>query len=128
MSEQINEMELQRQFEEMNARVAETCQSEEDVMKLFGGLPEGGNGELKEEDLAMVVGGMSTWKAIQIVSVAYWDLCIKKKKKTSYSDKQIFEALRVVDKANTVVKGVSLAALTWGLRKLGIPVPDLNKI
>ena len=119
MSEQINEMELQRQFEELNAKVAETCQSEKDVAALMnGGEPVDENGELSAEALDLVVGGMTKTKAIAIVSKAYWDLCICHKKKTSYSNKQISEALDICDRMNTKLYNLSIKALEWGIGKL----------
>lgn len=61
-------------------------------------LPETEGDELPEEALDMVAGGMSDSKAWKIVSSAYWDLCICKKKKSKYSDKEVFEALSICDK------------------------------
>lgn len=61
-------------------------------------LPETEGDELSEEALEMVVGGMSDSKAWKIMTTAYWDLCICGKKKTQYSDKQIYEAMKICDK------------------------------
>ena len=72
-------------------------------------LPE--SEELSEDDLEMVVGGMSNAQAIAIVSNAYWDLCIMNKKKSKYSANQIYEAMNKCDKLNTKIKGVSIKGL-----------------
>lgn len=56
-------------------------------------LPESENEELTEEDLELVMGGMSDMQALEVISTAYWDLCVKKKANTKYSRTQIYEAL-----------------------------------
>ena len=61
-------------------------------------LPDAEGEELPEESLELVTGGVSTSKAIQIISTAYWDLCIKKKKKTKYTDKEIYGAINKINK------------------------------
>ncbi len=94
---EINEMDV------VQKELEENCQSAEDVFALLSkdALPEGEDGELSEEDLELVAGGMSKTKAVKVVSTAYWDLCIKKKKKTSYSMDEIMEALKICDKMNS---------------------------
>lgn len=49
--------------------------------------------ELSEEDLELVSGGMSDMQALEVISTAYQDLCVKKKGSTKYSNTQIYEAL-----------------------------------
>ena len=119
MPEEINEMERQKRLDELNAKVTETCRSEKDLAALMnGGEPVDENGELSAEALDLVVGGMTKTKAIAIVSKAYWDLCICHKKKTSYSNKQISEALDICDRMNAKLYNLSIKALGWGLGKL----------
>ena len=109
---------MTQEMEAMQAELAEKCKSEDDVLAMLAGdaLPE--SEELSEDDLEIVAGGMSNSQAIKIVSTAYWDLCICKKKKTKYSDKQIQQAMKKCDKLNTKVQGVCIDTIIWGLKKL----------
>ena len=84
--------------ERENAAVDEleiTLESGEDVFKHLCSqmLPVSENEELTEEDLELVMGGMSDMQALEVISTAYWDLCVKKKANTKYSRTQIYEAL-----------------------------------
>lgn len=84
--------------ERENAAVDEleiTLESGEDVFKHLCSqmLPASENEELTEEDLELVMGGMSDMQALEVISTAYWDLCVKKKANTKYSRTQIYEAL-----------------------------------
>ena len=108
-----------KQVEELQQKVEAQCQSPEDVEKLFKSdlLPKGD--ELSEEALGLVAGGMSVPQGLKIISTAYWDLCVRKKSKTSYSNRQIEEAFNVVEKAS---KTATIIAWKIALRKLGIPV------
>ena len=63
-------------------------------------LPSGDQEELTEEELEFVAGGMSDMQALEVISTAYYDLCVKKKGKTSYTKPQIYEALNVCHRMN----------------------------
>ena len=70
------------------------------MMSLSLGMTAGATGtetdtneELTEEELEMVMGGMSDMQAMEVISTAYWDLCVKKKANTRFSKTQIYEAL-----------------------------------
>lgn len=54
--------------------------------------------ELSEDALDMVAGGMSTVQALKIISTAYWDYGVQRKKKSSYSSTQIVEAIKICEK------------------------------
>lgn len=69
--------------------------------------------ELSEDALDMVAGGMSSGQAWKIMSTAYWDLCICGKRKTKYSDKQIFEAMRICDKHVNALGSGCKSILKW---------------
>lgn len=86
-------------MEEMNV-VMPKFESEAEVYDwVMSQMVPGAEGdELSEEALDMVAGGMSDAQAWKIMSTAYWDLCICGKKKTKYSDKKIFEAMKICDK------------------------------
>ena len=56
-------------------------------------LPVSESGELTEDDLEFVMGGMSNMQALEIIATAYSDLCVNKKTTTKYSKAQIYEAL-----------------------------------
>lgn len=117
MPEEINEMERQKRLDELNAKVTETCRSEKDLAALMnGGEPVDESGELSAEALDLVVGGMSKAKAIIVVSKAYWDLCICHKKKTSYSDKEIFEALDICEKMRAKLYNLPFRDLAWAIK------------
>ena len=75
--------------------------------------------ELSEEDLAVVVGGMSSLKAAQVVAVTYYEICRYGKFKT-YSAKDINEAVRITDGSMKVLNAASWKALKWGLKQLGL--------
>ena len=63
-------------------------------------FPTSENDELSEEELEFVGGGMSSMQALEVISTAYYDLCVKKKEKTSYTHTQIYEALNVCHRMN----------------------------
>lgn len=73
----------------------ESFQSSADVLRMMHEemLPEAEKEELSEDDLELVMGGMSDMQAMEVVSTAYWDLCVNKKGSTQYSKNQIYEAL-----------------------------------
>lgn len=99
-----------------------SCDTEEDFLKAIVNVVSG-DAELKEDDLQLVVGGMSNGEAINIVASAYWDLCIRKKRKSKYSNKQINDALAKCDEMNDKLLKGSVAAMIWGIKVLlGIPV------
>lgn len=81
--------------EEMNRHYESVCKSGADVFKQFCSqmLPPADKEELSEDDLEFVMGGMSDMQALEVISTAYWDLCVKKKGSTKYSKTQIYEAL-----------------------------------
>ena len=84
-------------MEEMN--VMPKFESEAEVYEwVMSQMVETEGEELSEDALEMVAGGMSGSQAWKIVSTSYWDLCVCGKKKTKYSDKQIFEAMKICDK------------------------------
>ncbi len=72
-----------------------SLESDEDVFRYLCGqmLPVSENEELTEDELELVMGGMSDMQAMEVISTAYWDLCVKKKSNTKYSRTQIYEAL-----------------------------------
>ncbi len=72
-----------------------SLKSGEDVFRYLCSqmLPVSENEELTEEELEMVMGGMSDMQAMEVISTAYWDLCVKKKANTRFSKTQIYEAL-----------------------------------
>lgn len=76
-------------------------------------IPETEGDELSEDALDMVAGGMSSGQAWKIMTAAYWDLCICGKKKTKYSDKQIFEAMKICDKHVNKFGKYCREILTW---------------
>ena len=88
--------------EQLQKELESTCKSGADVFKWICNqtLPSGDNDELLEEDLEFVAGGMSDMNALEVIAIAYYDLCVKKKGKTSYTDKQIYEALNVCHRMN----------------------------
>lgn len=77
-------------------------------------LPEAEGEELPEESLELVTGGVSTSKAIQIVTTAYWDLCVLKKRKTKYTDKEIFAAINKIDKNLNSLGDGCTQIIKWG--------------
>ena len=86
-------------MEEMNVVMPEFKSEAEVYEWVMNQMVPGTEGdELSEDALEMVAGGMSSSQAWKIMSTAYWDLCICGKKKTRYSDKQIFEAMKICDK------------------------------
>lgn len=123
MSEEIRELTAEEKAaqEALDQKLA-ACETEDEAYEVVMReiMPGGDSEELGEDALDLVVGGMSNATAIKIVSSAYWDLCIRKKKSCGYSTKQIQEALKICDRLNNAVKGVSISALKWGLKKLGI--------
>ena len=78
-------------------------------------LPDAEGEELPEESLELVTGGVSTSKAIQIISTAYWDLCIKKKKKTKYTDKEIYGAINKINKNLNSLGNGCTQIIKWGI-------------
>lgn len=84
-----------KELEEFNRELEKNCQSGDDVWKQLYSqmLPSSDKEELSEEDLELVIGGMSDMQSLEIISTAYWDLCVKKKGSTKYSNTQIYEAL-----------------------------------
>lgn len=82
-------------IEKENFDMETTCQSGADVFREICSqmLPSSDKEELSEEDLELVIGGMSDMQSLEIISTAYWDLCVKKKGSTKYSNTQIYEAL-----------------------------------
>lgn len=78
-------------------------------------LPDAEGEELPEESLELVTGGVSTSKAIQIISTAYWDLCIKKKKKTKYTDKEIYGAINKINKNLNSLGNGCTQIIKWGV-------------
>ena len=101
-------------MEEKNVVIPE-FQSEAEVYEwvMSQMLPDEDGDELSEESLEMVAGGMAASQAWKIMSTAYWDLCICGKKKTKYSDKQIFEAIRVCDKSFSKLGDNCKVILKW---------------
>lgn len=89
-------------LEAFHKELEKTCRSGEDVFKQLCNqmIPKTGKEELSEEDLDLVSGGMSDMQALEVVSTAYWDLCVKKKGSTKYSDLQIYEALNSCHRLN----------------------------
>lgn len=87
---------------DVNKMLEATCKSGADVFKWICSqtLPTGDHDELSEEELEFVAGGMSEMNAMEVIAAAYYDLCVKKKGKTSYSDSQIYEALNVCHRMN----------------------------
>lgn len=105
-------------MEEMNIVIPEfqnEAEVEEWVMSQM--LPETEGDELPEEALDMVAGGMSYTQAWKIVTVAYWEFNVQKKKKSSYSTKQIMEAIKLCDKQMNVVGQASKDILRWAWNK-----------
>lgn len=100
------------------AEILNECKSEEEVLAAISNCAGDNKEELNEADLSVVVGGMSDWQAIQIVAVAYWDLCVCKKKKTKYSNKQIFQALDKCDAIGAKVYGYSIDVIKWGIKNM----------
>lgn len=88
--------------EDLHKELEATCKSGADVYKWICSqtLPSGENEELSEEDLELVGGGMSGMQALEVISTAYYDLCVKKKEKTSYTHTQIYEALNICHRLN----------------------------
>ena len=72
-----------------------TLGSGTDVFRYLCGqmLPISEDNELTEDDLEFVMGGMSDMQALEVISTAYWDLCVNKKANTKYSKAQIYDAL-----------------------------------
>lgn len=87
---------------DLNKMLEETCKSGADVFKWICSqtLPTGDHDELSEEELDFVAGGMSDMQALEVIATAYYDLCVKKKGKTSYTNTQIYEALNVCHRMN----------------------------
>ena len=79
-------------------------------------LPEAEGEELPEESLELVTGGVSTTKAIQIVTTAYWDLCVLKKKKTKYKDTEIFDAIKKINKNLNSLGDGCTQIIKWGVK------------
>ena len=105
-------------MEEMNIVIPEfqnEAELEEWVMSQM--VPETEGDELSEEALEMVAGGMSYTQAWKIVTTAYWELNVQKKKKSSYSSKQIMEALKKCDKQVGFVGKASKDILRWAWDK-----------
>ncbi|MDE7312113.1 MAG: hypothetical protein K2N87_10940 [Eubacterium sp.] len=100
MSEEIKEMGIgDAELEEFNKLMQEKCKSEEDAINLVMGemAPGQDSGELTEDDLEFVAGGVSKMNAVRCVTSAYWNMCVLGKKSCGYSADYIYESLRVVD-------------------------------
>ena len=102
-----------------------TPESEADVFRHLCGrmLPDSEDGELTEDDLEFVMGGMSDMQAMEVISTAYWDLCVNKKANTKYSKAQIYEALNRCHALNRRTKN----GLSDIGRISGLLLRELNK-
>lgn len=82
-------------MEEFNKELINCCQNADEMYQKICSqmLPPADKEELSGEALELVIGGMADMQALEIISTAYWDLCVKKKVSTKYSDTQIYEAL-----------------------------------
>ena len=90
------------------------CTSEDEAYRvIMGEMNSDSNGELDETALDMVAGGMSAPEAIKIITVSYWDLCVRKRM-PPYSRGQIDEALRIGDKLHSQCP----RAMWWCVKKL----------
>ncbi len=90
------------EFEKEGFDLENNCKSSVDIYRWICNqmFPTSENDELSEEELEFVGGGMSSMQALEVISTAYYDLCVKKKEKTSYTHTQIYEALNVCHRMN----------------------------
>lgn len=98
----------QEEFDKINGMESADELYEEVQKELFS---DGDSEELSEENLDMVVGGMSKWKAVQIVTVAYYDMCRYGYSDRTYKWSTIKEALDICDKMAVKVRNWSVGTL-----------------
>lgn len=83
--------------------IFETCKTAEEVEQAVMKAVTGNSTvdeELSETDLEVVFGGMSTWQAIKIASVGYWELCVKHYNydQLTYKPAKVCEACNIVER------------------------------